>query len=88
MSREESVALGWKGYVGFALKCNMFRVFSLLYTPPSFLVGLEGTVWFAFLSASTVCFSLRKKLGEFKQLKDLSFDLATSRIFIGHIQHE
>lgn len=84
---EEFGCVLWNGWAmsAFALKCDVFRIFSLLYSLPSVPVRPEGTIWLAFLSASVICFSLRKKLGEFKQLGHLAFDLATPRISICHI---
>ena len=81
-------ALEWKSYIGFCFKMQCVQNhLSALYIS-SVQVRLEGTMWLAFLSASTVWFSLRKKFDEFKQLKHLSFDLATSRISICHIEYE
>lgn len=43
------------------LKCTVSRTSSRLYLLPSIPVRPEGTVWWAFLSASIICFSLRKE---------------------------
>lgn len=43
------------------LKCTVFRTSARLHILPSVPVRPEGTIWLAFLSASIICFSLRKE---------------------------
>lgn len=54
------------------LKCIVFGIFSLPHILPSVVIRPGGTIWFAFLSAGIICFSLRKKLGESQTAEALS----------------